>query len=167
MVPTEAGGLYLQQARESVRHAWLGVDRVRAFVRAQFRDLPVAYSTYLNTRLLDVIQRLAIRSMQVTRDSLSTRQAVSGVLRGNLHAGFGSLPILEADISSRLLFEEPLLACFPVGQRLAAKSTIQLEDLENLQGPSFNVCGDVHMGVFADPLFAQSATILRDLARRG
>ena len=30
MVPTEAGNLYLLQARESVRHAWLGIDRVRA-----------------------------------------------------------------------------------------------------------------------------------------
>jgi LysR family transcriptional regulator, benzoate and cis,cis-muconate-responsive activator of ben and cat genes len=131
MVPTEAGNLYVLQARESVRHAWLGVDRVRAFVQAQSRDLKVAYSTYLNTKLLDVIRRLDVRSIHVTRESLSTRQSVSGVLRGNLHAGFGILPILEPDISARLLFEEPLMACFPVGHRLAARSTVQLEDLEN------------------------------------
>jgi LysR family transcriptional regulator, benzoate and cis,cis-muconate-responsive activator of ben and cat genes len=131
MVPTEAGNLYLLQVRESVRHAWLGVDRVRAFVQAQSSELRIAYSTYLNTRLLDVIRRLAVRSTNVTRESLSTRQVVSGVLRGNLHAGFGILPILENDISARLLFEEPLMVCFPVGHRLSAKSTIQPEDLEN------------------------------------
>jgi DNA-binding transcriptional LysR family regulator len=131
MVPTEAGNLYLLEVRESVRHAWLGVDRARAFVQAQSRDLRVAYSTYLNTRLLDVIRRLNIRSMHVSRESQLTRQAVSGVLRGHLHAGFGVLPILETDISSRLLFEEPLMACLPVGHGLAAKSTIQPEDLEN------------------------------------
>lgn len=131
MVPTEAGNLYVLQARESVRHAWLGVDRVRAFVQAQSRDLRVAYSTYLNTKLLDVIRRLDVRSIHVTRESLSTRQSVSGVLRGNLHVGFGILPILEPDISARLLFEEPLMACIPVGHRLAARSTVQLEDLEN------------------------------------
>ena len=131
MVPTEAGNLYLPQVRESIRHAWLGVDRVRAFSQAQFGHLRVAYSTYLNTRLLDVIRRLDVRSIHVTRESLSTRQGVSGVLRGNLHAGFGILPILEPDISSRLLFEEPLVACFPVGHRLAARSTVQLEDLED------------------------------------
>jgi len=85
----------------------------------------------LNTRLLDVIRRLDVRSIHVTRESLSTRQGVSGVLRGNLHAGFGILPILEPDISARLLFEEPLMACFPVGHRLAARSTVQLEDLED------------------------------------
>jgi DNA-binding transcriptional LysR family regulator len=131
MVPTEAGNLYLLQARESVRHAWLGADRVRAFVQAQSRDLRVAYSTYLNTRLLDIIRHLDVRSMNVTRESLSNQQALIGVLRGNLHAGFGILPILETDVSSRLLFEEPLMACFPVGHRLAAKPTIQPEDLEN------------------------------------
>jgi DNA-binding transcriptional LysR family regulator len=131
MVPTEAGNLYVLQARESVRHAWLGVDRVRAFVQAQSRDLKIAYSTYLNTKLLDVIRRLDVRSIHVTRESISTRQSVSGVLQGNLHAGFGILPILEPDISARLLFEEPLMACFPVGHRLAARSTVQLEDLEN------------------------------------
>jgi DNA-binding transcriptional LysR family regulator len=131
MVPTEAGNLYLLHARESVRHAWLGVDRVRAFVQAHSRDLRVAYSTYLNTRLLDIIRRLDVRSTHVTRESISTRQGVSGVLRGNIHAGFGILPILETDISSRLLFEEPLMACFPVGHRLAAKPTIQPEDLES------------------------------------
>lgn len=131
MVLTEAGNLYLLQARESVRHARLGVDRVLAFVQAQSGDLRVAYSTYLNTKLLDVIRRLNVRSMNVTRESLSTQQAVIGVLRGNLHAGFGILPILEADVSSRLLFEEALMACFPVGHRLAAKPTIQPEDLEN------------------------------------
>jgi len=131
MVPTEAGNLYLPQVRESIRHAWLGVDRVRAFSQAQFGHLLVAYSTYLNTRLLDVIRRLDVRSIHVTRESLSTRQGVSGVLRGNLHAGFGILPILEPDISARLLFEEPLMACFPVGHRLAARSTVQLEDLED------------------------------------
>lgn len=131
MVPTEAGNLYLLQARESVRHAWLCVDRVRAFVQAQSRDLRIAYSTYLNTRLLDVIRRLDVHSMHVTRESLSTRQVVTGVLRGNLHAGFGTLPVQEFDLSSRLLFEEPLMACFPIGHRLAARSTIQPEDLEN------------------------------------
>ena len=91
----------------------------------------VAYSTYLNTRLLEIIRRLAVRSTHVVRESLSTRQAIWGVLRGNLHAGFGILPILETDIAARLLFEERLMACLPVAHRLAAKSTIQPEDLEN------------------------------------
>jgi len=134
MVLTDAGNLYLLSARESVRQALLGVDRVQAFLRAQTNDLRIGYSTYLNTRLLDIIRRIqpeGIGSLSVTKESLTTRQTVAGVLQGDFHVGFGILPILESDISSRLLFEEPLVACLPVRHRLATRSMIRPEELEN------------------------------------
>ncbi len=133
MALTEAGNLYVLSARESVRQALLGVDRVQAFLRVQTNDLRIGYSTYLNTRLLEVVHRLQPEgsgSVSVTRESLMTHQAVLGVLRGDFHVGFGILPILEADISARLLFEEPLMACLPVGHHLATRSTIRPEELE-------------------------------------
>ena len=134
MMLTEVGKLYLLSARESVRQAFLGVDRVQAFLRAQTNDLRVGYSTYLNTKLLDIIRRIrpeGIDYLSVTRESLTTHQAVAGVLQGDFHVGFGVLPILESDVSSRLLFEEPLVACLPVGHRLAVRSMIQPEELKN------------------------------------
>ncbi|MBB6146758.1 DNA-binding transcriptional LysR family regulator [Silvibacterium bohemicum] len=133
MVPTEAGSLYLPSAQESVRQAWIGMDRVQAFVRVLTNDLRVGYSTYLNTKLLDIVRRIrpeSMGSLTVTRESLMTYQAVAGVLQGDLHVGFGILPVLEPDLSTRLLFEEPLMACLPVGHRLATRSTIRPEDLE-------------------------------------
>jgi DNA-binding transcriptional LysR family regulator len=60
-----------------------------------------------------------------------TYQAITGVLQRDLHVGFGILPVLEPDLSTRLLLEEPLMACLPVGHRLAARSTVRPEDLEN------------------------------------
>lgn len=132
MVPTDAGNLYLPSARESVRQALLGVDRAKAFVRAQSNELHIGYSTYLNTRLLEIVRRIqpvGLGPKVVTRESLITHQAVIGVLQEYLHVGFGVLPILEPDISSRLLLEEPLIVCLPVGHRLAVESTIQPEEL--------------------------------------
>jgi DNA-binding transcriptional LysR family regulator len=132
MLPTEAGSLYILSARESVRQAWLGLDRVQAFLRAQTNDLRIGYSTYLNTKLLDIIRRIpptGIGSPLVTRESLMTYQIVEGILQGDLHVGFGILPVMEPDLSARLLFEEPLMACLPVGHRLAAKATIRPEEL--------------------------------------
>lgn len=134
MVPTEAGNLYILSARESVRQAWLGLDRVQAVLRAQTNDLRIGYSTYLNTRLLDIVRRIephGVGSLMVTRVSLMTYQAVAGVLQGDLHIGFGILPVLEPDLSARLLFEEPLMACLPVGHHLSTRATIRPEDLEN------------------------------------
>jgi DNA-binding transcriptional LysR family regulator len=75
MVPTEAGNIYLPEARESVRHTSLGVDRVHAFLRVQTNNLRVGYSTYLNTRLLDIVRRIHPRGLDpkyVTRESLLT-----------------------------------------------------------------------------------------------
>jgi LysR family transcriptional regulator, benzoate and cis,cis-muconate-responsive activator of ben and cat genes len=134
-VPTEACTLYILFARESVRQAWIGVDRVRAFLRAQTNNLRIGYSTYLNTRLLEIVRRIpstGIGSPEVTRESLVTHEIVSGVLRGDLHVGFGILPIQESEIFSRVLFEEPLMACLPTGHKLANKSSIKPEDLGDL-----------------------------------
>jgi DNA-binding transcriptional LysR family regulator len=132
MMLNEAGTLYILSARESVRQAWLGVDRVHAFLRVQTKELRIGYSTRLNTKLLDIIRRLQPRgvdSISVTREGLMTQQAVDGVLQGDLHVGFGVLPILEPDLSARLLMEEPLVACLPVGHRLATRATIPPEEL--------------------------------------
>jgi DNA-binding transcriptional LysR family regulator len=132
MVLTEVGALYILSARESVRQAFLGVDRVHAFLRLQTNELRIGYSTHLNTKLLDIIRRIqpkGIDSISVTREGMMTQQAVDGVLQGDLHVGFGILPILEPDLSARLLMEEPLVACLPVGHRLATRATIRPEEL--------------------------------------
>lgn len=134
MMPTEAGNLYILAARESVRHAWLGVDRVQALLRASANNLRIGYSTFLNTRLLDIVMRIQPEGtypVSVTRESLMTHQAVAGVLQEDFHVGFGILPVLESDLSTRLLFEESLMACLPAGHRLATRPTIRPEDLEN------------------------------------
>lgn len=134
MVLNEAGTLYILSARESVRQALLGVDRVHAFLRVQTNELRIGYSTHLNTKLLDIIRRIqpkGANSISVTREGLMTQQAVEGVLQGDLHVGFGVLPILEPEISARLLMEEPLVACLPVGHHLTTKSTIRPEELTN------------------------------------
>ena len=135
MAQTEAGTLYLPSARESVRQALLGVDRAQAFIKVQTTHLHIGYSTYLNTKLLDVVRRIQPGGMgflhSVTRESLLTHQAVAGVLHGDLHVGFGILPIQEPDLESRVLMEDSLVACLPTGHRLAAKSTIQPEELQD------------------------------------
>lgn len=95
-------------------------------------DLRIGYSSYLNTKLLEVIMRLrpeVSEAVSVTRESLMAHQAVTGVLQGDLHVGFGILPIPEPDLATRLLMEEPLMACLPAGHRLATRNTIRPEDL--------------------------------------
>ncbi len=132
MVPTEAGQLYLPSARESIRHAHLGLDRATAFVRAQSSKFRIGYSTYLNTKLLEVISRVEPRDIgraTITRESLLTHQAVTGVLEGELQLGFGRLPVSAQELDAVILMEEPLVACLPGQHRLATKSILSPEDV--------------------------------------
>jgi DNA-binding transcriptional LysR family regulator len=133
MVPTAAGDIYLPEARESVRHARLGVDRVQAFLRAQARELRIGYSSHLSERLLTIITQLqpeGVERTRLKRESLLTRQVVSKVLHGELDVGFGFLPIRDHDLSVRQLMEEPLMLCLPPGHKLIDKHTIEPEELE-------------------------------------
>ncbi len=134
MVPTEAGNIYLPVARESVRQASLGVDRVRAFVRVKTNDLRIGYSSQLNTKFLAIIAQLQLRpndSLQIRSESMLTSQVIASVLQSKLNVGFGFLPIWEADLLSRQLMEEPLMVCLPAAHRLSAKRAIQPEELRN------------------------------------
>ncbi len=134
MVPTDAGNLYLPVARESVRYASLGVDRVRGLLRVKANDLRIGYSSHLSQKLLAMIAQLQLRpndSLQIRSESLLTQQVIANVLQGELNIGFGFLPILESDLFTRQLMEEPLLVCLPTGHRMAAKQSIQPEQLED------------------------------------
>jgi DNA-binding transcriptional LysR family regulator len=134
VVLTEVGGIFLPEARESVRHAQLAIDTVRGYLRAKNNDFRIGYSSHLNERLLDIIARLETRYSDGSlygRESLLTHQVVSRVLQGDLTVGFGYLPLDESTLSVRPLMEEPLIACLPPGHRLATKHSIAPEDLEN------------------------------------
>ncbi len=58
MVPKEAGNLCILSVRESFRQALLGVNRVQVFLRLHTNDLRIGYSTYLKTRLLNIVRRI-------------------------------------------------------------------------------------------------------------
>jgi len=132
MVPTIAGGIYLPEVRESVRHARLGVDLVGALLRAQVGKLRIGYSSHLSERLLTIIAQLqpeGAEQARLKRESLLTRQVISKVLRGELDVGFGFLPVREPGLVVRELMEEPLMVCLPAGHKLIAKHTIEPEEL--------------------------------------
>jgi LysR family transcriptional regulator, benzoate and cis,cis-muconate-responsive activator of ben and cat genes len=133
MVSTAAGDVYLPEARESVRHARLGVDRVQALLRIRAKELRIGYSSHLSERLLAIITEIQPQGVERTslkRESLLTRQVVSKVLHGELDVGFGFLPIREHDLSVKQLMEEPLMLCLPAGHKLIDKHTIEPEELE-------------------------------------
>jgi DNA-binding transcriptional LysR family regulator len=62
--------------------------------------------------------------------SLLTSTAVQRVANGTIHAGFGYLPISEPDLTSHVLFEEPVIVCMPRTHPLASRSAIRPQDID-------------------------------------
>ncbi|MHB8304280.1 MAG: LysR family substrate-binding domain-containing protein, partial [Acidobacteriaceae bacterium] len=93
----------------------------------------IGHSTNLPPRLITAITRISIEDTQLVRiehKSGLTSTTVRGVIEGSLHAGFGILPIRAPELLLRTIYEEPLVACIPVGHRLAVKSIISPNDFD-------------------------------------
>ena len=109
------------------------IDRIRAFLRVQTKNLHIGYSSHLNWKLLAIISQLQLRlddPLQISRESLLTHQVITSVLQGDLNVGFGYLPLHEPDLFARQLMEEPLMVCLPTGHPLSTKRAIDPTELD-------------------------------------
>jgi DNA-binding transcriptional LysR family regulator len=131
----EEGRLFAPKASQSILYARMGRDLVQSHVRLRTNRLFVGYSTFLHPRLIDVIKhiRLERRSdVRIDYESWLTEGIVHGVRQGELHAGFGYLPVKDAELRVYEVFEEPVIVCLPNGHSLSVKQSIRPEALEGL-----------------------------------
>jgi DNA-binding transcriptional LysR family regulator len=108
-------------------------EQVYACQAIRSHHLVIGHSTNLPPRLITAITRISIEDTQLVRIEhksglLST--TVRGVIEGSLHAGFGILPIRAPELLVRTIYEEPLVACIPVGHRLEVKSINSPNDFD-------------------------------------
>lgn len=132
MLLTDAGKIYIPEAMQSIMHARLGVELVRAHVRIQSDTLAVGYSTFLNPALIGIIKQLRLDreyDPKIELHSLLTQIIVQKVLSGELHVGFGFLPIQHPDLRTRAIFEEPVVVCLPEHHVLTQKRSLRPEDI--------------------------------------
>lgn len=134
-VLNEEGRLFAPKASQSILYARMGLDLVQSHVKLQTNRLFVGYSTFLHPRLIDVIKhiRLEQRSdVRIEYESWLTGGVLNAVLQGELHVGFGFLPIREPELLVYEIFDEPLVACLPSNHPLSVKHVIRPEALEGL-----------------------------------
>lgn len=133
-VLNKEGQILAPKAFESILQARIGVELVQAQVRLRTDHFAVGYSTYLSPVLIGIIKQLQLKrhgDIQIEYESRFTKSAVEGVMRGELDAGFGYLPIREPDLLVQKIFEEPLMVCMPKGHALQAKQSIPPAILED------------------------------------
>lgn len=134
-VLNEEGRLFAPKASQSILYARMGLDLVQSHVKLQTNRLFVGYSTFLHPRLIDVIKHIRFeqrKDVRIEYESWLTGGILNAVLQGELHVGFGFLPIREPELLVYEVFDEPLVVCLPSSHPLSVKHVIRPEVLEGL-----------------------------------
>lgn len=131
----EDGRLLAAKAFQAILDIRTGLDLVQSHVRLRADHFAVGYSTFLSPILIGIIRQIELKrhgDVTIEYESRLTEPSVEKVIRGELDAGFGYLPIREPDLLVRKVFEEPLAVCLPEGHKLAVKRSIPPATLEGL-----------------------------------
>lgn len=134
-VLNQEGRLFAPKASQSILYARMGLDLVQSHVKLQTSRFFVGYSTFLHPRLIDVIKHIRLErhtDVRIEYESWLTEAIVNGVIKGELHAGFGFLPVKDPELLVQEIFEEPLVVCLPNGHPLTVKHSIRPDFLEDL-----------------------------------
>lgn len=133
LILTEDGRLFYEDAMKAVKQALLAEEQLYARQAVRNHHLVIGHSTNLPPRLITAIMQIHIddsHPVHIEHQSGLTSTTVRRVIDGSLHAGFGILPIRTPELLVRTIYEEPLVACIPVGHRLAVKSVISPQDFD-------------------------------------
>ena len=133
LILTEDGEQFYGDAERAVGQVLLAEEQVYARQAIRNHHLLVGHSTNLPPKLITVITQIRIddtHPVRLEHQSGLTSTTIRGVSEGSFHAGFGILPIRAPGLLIRTIYEEPLMACIPVGHRLAVKPVISPQDFD-------------------------------------
>jgi len=132
--PSSVGRVYGAQIRSSLEQAKLAFDLARYEASRHQRSFYVGHSPYIHGNLLSVLEQLALPGSEgppVALRSATTTRLVWRVLRGELQAGFGVLPIVDKALWIERVAHEPFCVCIAEHHRLATHSRLAARELSN------------------------------------
>ena len=133
MALTEIGRRFYPDAVKALEEVLLAEDKALSLLELEAGHLLVGHSTYLPPRVLTAIVNYRLDDtpgIHIEHIPMLTSTAVQRVANGTIHAGFGYLPISEQDLTSHVLFEEPLVVCMPRTHPLASRPAIRPQDID-------------------------------------
>lgn len=126
---TEAGAVFLEEARQLLAHTDLAAQRVRSVASGESGVLSIGFIP----PALNSVVPVALRAFRqrcpdvrlVLRES-SNQVAVDGVLNNELHVAFVRLPIGTSILRCETVLEEPVVLVVPDGHPLACREEVPL-----------------------------------------
>ncbi|MFL5493114.1 MAG: LysR family transcriptional regulator [Gemmatimonadales bacterium] len=129
---TEAGAVFLESVRRSLREVERGADRVDGIGRGELGTLQVGYSMIgmlmVVPDLLKVF-RSAYPGVRLALHEISTVPQATQLRDGDLDVGFLSQPVSDRGLRIHREWSEPFCAVVPSDHPLAKARTIRLRDL--------------------------------------
>jgi DNA-binding transcriptional LysR family regulator len=129
---TEAGKIFLEQARETLTGAKRAIALAREAGKGEIGHLSIGYNApagfLVFPRVVPSYQR-AHPKVQLTFHALNMPQQLEGLQREELDLGLVWLPVPPDEYDIRELTREPLIAVLPASHRLAAQKQISIKDL--------------------------------------
>jgi DNA-binding transcriptional LysR family regulator len=129
---TEAGRVFLSQARKSVADAQLGTALARQAAHGEIGHLSIGYNTATEFRVFPQIIpefRKKAPNIHLAFYDLKTTQIIEGLRRDELDVGFVWLPIPNEGFDVGELSREPMVAVVPADHRLASAPEVSIKDL--------------------------------------
>lgn len=129
---TAAGKLFMEEARQLLKHAAGSVEKVRAQERGQFGELHIGYLPSVSIELLPpslkVFQK-AVPSVNVLLHDLSTQDSARVLMTGKLDLALipEAATLQVAGIQYEPLLKYPIYVALPPGHPLARLKSIPLQ----------------------------------------
>lgn len=130
---TDIGLTIIEQARKIVNEADRMqdiVDQQKGFIGGEFKlgVIPTVMPTLLPMFLKAFTNRYP--KVKLNIEELNTDECIQRLQEGNLDAAIAATPLLNENISERVLYYEPFVAYIPENHRLNQHKTITVEDLD-------------------------------------
>jgi len=131
---TEAGKVFLEQARETLAGAKRGIALAREAAKGEFGHLSIGYNApagfLVFPRVVPSYKR-AHPKVQLTFHALNMPQQLEGLRREELDLGLVWLPVPPDEFDIKELIREPLIAVLPASHRLATQKDVSIKDLSH------------------------------------
>jgi DNA-binding transcriptional LysR family regulator len=130
---TEAGRLFVPEAEASVSHAQRAFELARQQAQSESGPLRLGVAPYVHSDLLPMLHRWQLQdkgsSRRLVLESGVTQTIIERVLRGELHAGLGIMPISDEQLWVTTVGREQFCVCIPKNHRVAQKASVSAKDL--------------------------------------
>jgi DNA-binding transcriptional LysR family regulator len=129
---TEAGRLFLDEARHVIGDAEHAVEIAQKAARGEVGRLSIGFGTAPESWILkSVLSVFLVRypDVRIELHSLYTQEQVEALGRGQIQVAFPLLPIPRRGLVVESIGVQPLVVALPAGHRLAAQNRIALTEL--------------------------------------